>query len=56
MFDDKYSAKNAEDDIIEDFEEKEELRDVDVSVQDRYVTVTATFKIEDFENIRGYWW
>jgi len=56
MFDDKYSAKNAEDDIIEDFEEKEELRDVEVSVQDRYVTVTGTFKIEDFENIRGYWW
>jgi len=56
MFDDKYSAKNAEDDIIEDFEGKEELRDVEVSVQDRYVTVTGTFKIEDFENIRGYWW
>ena len=56
MFDDKYSAKNAEDDIIEDFEEKEELRDVDVSVQDRYVTVTATFKIEDFRNISGYRW
>ena len=56
MFDDEYSAKNAEDDIIEDFEEEEELRDVDVSVQDRYVTVTATFKIEDFRNISGYRW
>lgn len=48
MFDNKYSAGNAVDDITNDLEEVGYLDNVEVSAQDRFVTATATCKIEDW--------
>jgi len=53
LFDDKYSAGNAVDDIRSDLEDAEYLNDVEISVSDRYVTATATCDIEDWEKV---WW
>jgi len=51
MFDNKYSAGNAVDDITSDLEEVGYLDNVEVSAQDRFVMATATCKIEDWGGV-----
>lgn len=51
MFDNKYSAGNAVDDITSDLERVGYLDNVGVSAQDRFVTATATCKIEDWGGV-----
>jgi len=48
LFDNKYSAGNAVDDVTNDLERVRYLDNVEVSAQDRYVVATATCKIEDW--------
>jgi len=51
LFDNKYSAGNAVDDISSDLEGAGYLDNVEVSAQDRYVVATATCKIEDWGGV-----
>jgi len=51
LFDDKYSAGNAVDDIRSDLEDAEYLNDVEISASDRCVTATAICDIEDWEKV-----